>query len=104
MSEVISAHEAIARAKPFIDANPHRQPEKWAPSELLVIGWSMIASGAARDAMDAADAYVRDLIAEARNRWAAGFYADPFAEPAQPRIAAALRAHATIREADKEGR
>lgn len=71
---------AIDRARPFIDADP--LPGRWLASELLTIGWCMLATGR-RPA--AADEFVNDMIEEARNRWAAGFVANPFDEPVRVR-------------------
>jgi hypothetical protein len=76
---------AIAKAAPFVDASFDQAGGKWRPSELMKLVYFVTSTSGRRDAVDHADEAVRDLLNEARNRYAAGFYADPFAEPVQVR-------------------
>ena len=73
---------AVERAKPYIDAGPR---PGWPASRLIIIGYCIIADGRAGDALERAAGYAKDCLTEARNRYAAGFWADPFLEPAQVR-------------------
>lgn len=84
-----TALEAIRRAKPFIDAGP-RAPNKWLPSHVIGIGFSIIRTSDHPGCEGRADKFVSDMLDEARDPYAAGFYADPFMEPVVVRPAAAL--------------
>ncbi|QNE31174.1 hypothetical protein F1C10_03945 [Sphingomonas sp. NBWT7] len=83
MSAAETVAAAIARAKPFIDDGPIDE-NAWLPSELLTIGFAMIETG--RGGMEAAVAFVDSMLAEARDRYAAGFWANPFMEPVRVRV------------------
>ncbi len=74
----------VENAAPYLDAVAD-DLTKWKPSTLIRIGYHIIASGTKPEL---AAPYVNDMIEEARNRYAAGFYADPFMEPVKVRAAA----------------
>jgi len=75
-------HAAVERATPFVDAAHDPAGAEWKPSELLRIGFYAAYSGARPES---AFVFINDMLDEARNRYAAGFYADPFMEPARVR-------------------
>lgn len=63
------------RMAEFVDEQ-FDSPTKWKPSELLVIGFSMIWNG---PKPEKAEAWATMMLTKARQRYREGFIADPFA-------------------------
>ncbi len=71
------ADDLIEPARAFLDARP-LEPGEW-PASLVLLVIHFRASNPERPAtLDAADAWLQGKLAEARRRYAAGYYADPF--------------------------
>ena len=68
----------IDRAAPFID--DETPPDKWRASSLLKILYCVAATAERPEAAREAALVVLDYLDLARERWRAGFYANPFVD------------------------
>jgi hypothetical protein len=60
------------------DFESYGDPNTWRPSDLFRIGGLILATGKSRDAATKAQRWRAAVIERARERWRAGFYANPF--------------------------
>lgn len=83
--------DLIEKATPFLD-DGWSGPGRLKPSSVIMITYCMIMTSSAADAAERAFTLTMQRMLEARRRFRAGFYANPFGDPVERPFEASLAA------------